>query len=265
MTSPRAWIVIPARFASARFPGKPLVVLRGADGREKALIHRVWDAARAGEGVERVLIATDDDRIAEAARSFGAEVAMTPETCANGTERCAAAIEGAEAAPDIVVNLQGDAPLTPPAFVRALIDALATGEGPDVATPVIRCDADALARFRADRVAGRVGGTLAVADARGHALYFSKEVIPYGADAEAVPALHHVGVYAYRVSALARYPTLAAGVLERAEGLEQLRFLEHGEAIACVPVEAGDGSFWEVNNPGDVAVVEAALSSRGIS
>jgi 3-deoxy-manno-octulosonate cytidylyltransferase (CMP-KDO synthetase) len=265
LSAPRVWIVVPARFASARFPGKPLAALRGADGREKSLIQRSWEAARAVPGVERVVVATDDERIAGAAAGFGAEVAMTPPDCANGTERCAAVLADAGDPPEIVVNLQGDAPLTPPGFVTALVEALAGGGGPDVATPVVPCDAAALARFRADRAAGRVGGTLAVADARGRALYFSKEVIPHGADGETVPALHHVGVYAYRSGALALYPGLARGVLERAEGLEQLRFLEHGHAIACVAVAPGDGAFWEVNNPGDVAVVEAALATRGIS
>lgn len=265
MSPPRVWIVIPARYASSRFPGKPLVALKGADGREKPLIRRVWEAASAVDGVERVLVATDDDRIAEAARDFGAEVAMTPVDCANGTERCAAVLAAATEPPDVVVNLQGDAPLTPPGFVSALVAALALGTGPDVATPVLRCDEAALARFRADRAAGRVGATLAVRDVRGRALYFSKEVIPHGADAGAVPAFHHVGAYAYRARALARYPEMAQGVLERAEGLEQLRFLEHGHGIACVEVDPGDGAFWEVNNPGDVAVVESALAARGIA
>ncbi|MFT6228210.1 MAG: 3-deoxy-manno-octulosonate cytidylyltransferase (CMP-KDO synthetase), partial [Paracoccaceae bacterium] len=117
-------IVIPARYASSRYPGKPLVALRGANGVAKSLIRRSWDAACTARGVDRVVVATDDDRIADHARGFGAEVVMTPDTCRNGTERCAAALPALDGV-DLVVNLQGDAPLTPPWFVEALIEGMA--------------------------------------------------------------------------------------------------------------------------------------------
>ncbi|MEM9782172.1 MAG: 3-deoxy-manno-octulosonate cytidylyltransferase [Pseudomonadota bacterium] len=256
---------MPARYQSARFPGKPLAVLKGAGGAEKTLIQRSWEAAIAVPGVARVFVATDDARIADAARVFGAEVAMTPTSCANGTERAAAVIEDAEAPPEIVVNLQGDAPLTPPGFVTALIDAMAADPSIAAATPILALETETLARFRADRAAGRVGGTTAVCAASGRALYFSKEVLPFGADALAIPAWHHVGVYAYRVDALRQYGTFGPGILEKAEGLEQLRFLENDIPLHCVAVERGDGAFWEVNNPGDVTVVEAALAARGLA
>ncbi|MEM6487597.1 MAG: manno-octulosonate cytidylyltransferase [Pseudomonadota bacterium] len=267
------WIAIPARYASSRFPGKPLVPLKGADGQAKPMVQRAWEVAMAVPGIDRVVVATDDARIAEAAAAFGADVAMTPDTCANGTERCAAVLSDAEAAaraggsaaPGIVVNLQGDAPLTPPRFITALVHALQADPAVAVATPVLATDAVALARFRADRAAGRVGGTMAVMDAEGRALYFSKEVIPFGADAETVPAWHHVGVYAYRADALRRYALLPGGTLERAEGLEQLRFLEQRIALHCVRVDSRGASFWEVNNPADVPVVEAALVEGGIA
>ncbi|MEM6357095.1 MAG: 3-deoxy-manno-octulosonate cytidylyltransferase [Pseudomonadota bacterium] len=255
-------IVIPARHASSRFPGKPLVALKGATGVEKSLVCRAWEAARAVAGGPRVIVATDDARIAEASEAFGAEVAMTSPECRNGTERCAE-VAGALELTGIVVNLQGDAPLTPPWFVEALVGAMRDDPACGVATPVLRCDEDALANFRADRAAGRVGGTLAVTDRAGRALYFSKEVIPFGAGG-AVPAFHHVGVYAFRVPALLGYRGLEPGVLELAEGLEQLRFLEHGQPITCVEVEGRGAAFWEVNNPADVPRVEAALRTRGI-
>lgn len=260
-------IVIPARYASQRFPGKPLAPLTGATGIDKPLIQRSWEAALAVSGVDRVLIATDDARIADAAREFGAEVAMTSENCANGTERCAealAALPGAE----IVVNLQGDAPLTPPWFVEALIDALRARPDAQVTTPVLRCDDDALAAFRADRRAGRVGATTAVMTATRRALYFSKEVLPYVDPAlplDQGPAVyHHVGVYAYRPEALAAYMGWPVGPLERFEGLEQLRFLENGAAIDCVEVEGRGLGFWELNNPTDRPRIEAMLRARGL-
>ncbi|MEM1299598.1 MAG: manno-octulosonate cytidylyltransferase, partial [Pseudomonadota bacterium] len=245
-------LLIPARYASSRFPGKPLAPLRGATGEAKSLIQRSWEAACDVSGVDLCFVATDDDRIADATRAFGGEVVMTPEHCANGTERCATAIEGMDPEPEIVVNLQGDAPLTPPWFVEALVDAMKADPGLQVATPVLRCDDEALAGFLEDRKAGRVGGTTAVFDRSGRALYFSKEVVPYtSAEVRAegnCPVFHHVGVYAYRPAALRAYSGMEPGVLEGLEGLEQLRFMEHGLPVQCVEVEARGAAFWELNN-----------------
>ena len=260
-------LVIPARYPSVRFPGKPLVELRGATGQSKSLIRRSWEAACAVSGVDRVVVATDDARIRKAAEEFGAEVVMTSDRCRNGTERCAEAAANLGGGWDAVVNLQGDAPLTPAWFVEPLIAALAADAGADMATPVLRCDGRALAGFLEDRRAGRVGGTTAVFGAGNRALYFSKEVIPYTKDDfgpdDPTPVFHHVGVYAYRPAALAEYSGWTPGVLEQQEGLEQLRFLEQGRAVACVPVEARGRPFWEVNNPEDVPRIEAMLAELG--
>ena len=261
-------IVIPARYASTRYPGKPLAELRGASGVPRSLIERSWSAARQVEGIDRVVVATDDARIAEAAEGFGAEVVMTPETCRNGTERCAAVLEAVGDGYDIVVNLQGDAPLTPPWFVSALVEAMRADPGAEVATPVLRCDAQALEGFLEDRRNGRVGATTAVFDVNYRALYFSKEVIPYTGrplrPEEEIPVFHHVGVYAYRPAALAAYPGWPVGPLETWEGLEQLRFMENGLAVRCVEVEARGQAFWELNNPSDVPRIEAILRELGI-
>ena len=258
-------IAIPARYASTRYPGKPLVELNGPDGR-KTLIRRSWEAAMAVKGADRVVVATDDDRIADHALSFGAEVMMTSSDCQNGTERCA---EVAAKLPgfDIVVNLQGDAPLTPAWFVEDLVAGLRSNPQAEVATPVLRCEGAMLAKLLEDRRHGRVGGTTAVSGAGGRALYFSKEVIPYTgqvyADGEATPVFHHVGVYAYRPAALAAYPGWEMGPLERLEGLEQLRFLENGRSVLCVEVSARGRQFWELNNPTDVPVIEAMMAAMG--
>jgi 3-deoxy-manno-octulosonate cytidylyltransferase (CMP-KDO synthetase) len=264
-----ALIVIPARYASTRYPGKPLAELRGASGLSRSLIRRSWDAARQVEGIDRVVVATDDARIAEAAEGFGAEVVMTPETCRNGTERCAAVLETIGGGYEIIVNLQGDAPLTPPWFVSALVEAMRADPGSDVTTPVLRCDAAALEGFLEDRRNGRVGGTTAVFDANFRALYFSKEVLPYTGrplrPEEAIPVFHHVGVYAYRPAALAAYSGWAVGPLETWEGLEQLRFMENGRAVRCVEVEARGQAFWELNNPSDVPRIEAILRELGVA
>jgi 3-deoxy-manno-octulosonate cytidylyltransferase (CMP-KDO synthetase) len=262
-------IVIPARYASTRYPGKPLVELRGAGGEAKSLIRRSWDAAMSVNGVDRVVVATDDDRIREACEAFGAEVVMTSEDCQNGTERCAEAFTALGGGFDVVVNLQGDAPLTPAWFVEDLVAGLRADPVAEVATPVLRTEGAALNGLRADRRAGRVGGTTAVFGANHNALYFSKEVIPYTGktygDADETPVFHHVGVYAYRPSALAAYPLWPAGPLEQLEGLEQLRFLERGAHVLCVEVEAKGRQFWELNNPEDVPRIEMMLSQMGLA
>jgi 3-deoxy-manno-octulosonate cytidylyltransferase (CMP-KDO synthetase) len=179
----------------------------------------------------------------------------------------AQAVERAGIVADVVVNLQGDAPLTPAHFVPALIAGLQADPGAVMATPALRCDADALAQFRADRAAGRVGATTVVRDGRGRALYFSKEVLPFTGTWDGtgpVPVFHHVGLYAYRPAALAAYAALEPGPLEALEGLEQLRFLENGLPIAAAEISAPGAVFWELNNPSDVPLIEAALSRMGV-
>ena len=131
-------IVIPARYASTRYPGKPLVPLTGVNGTAMTLIERSWRAAISVAGVDRVVVATDDDRIREVSEGFGAEVMMTSDTCRNGTERCAEALMQLGEV-EMVVNLQGDAPLTPPWFLEALIDGLRADSQAACATPILRC------------------------------------------------------------------------------------------------------------------------------
>ena len=262
----RAVIVVPARFASQRFPGKPLATLRGAGGEERSLVRRSWDAALAVPGIDSVHVATDDDRIAEAVRAFGGDVIRTPGTCANGTERCAAALSGLPTKPDMIVNLQGDAPLTPVHAVTALLEAMRADPTIAVATPAVAATGALRTRLIEDRRAGRVGGTTVTCDAAGDALYFSKTVIPYIADAsdQDTPLLLHLGVYAYRHQALLAYPP-DASPLERAEGLEQLRFLHAGVPVRVVPIALEGMDVWELNNPEDIAPIEAELARRGIA
>ena len=260
-----AVIFIPARYASTRYPGKPLVGLTGATGESKTLIQRSWEAARSVRGADAVYVLTDDARIAEAARGFGADVLMTSEQARNGTERCAEGVAQLAQVPDCVVNLQGDAPLTPAWFVEALIAAM-YDPAVQMATPILRCDPETLSNFVTDRQNGRVGGTTAVTRTDGTALYFSKEVLPFVGSLESPPEVwHHVGVYAYRPAALRSYMSWSEGPLEQAEGLEQLRFLENGVPVSCVPVEGKGRVFWELNNPVDVARIETVLAKEGIA
>ena len=259
-------ILIPARFGSTRFPGKPLVELKLPSGERKSLIRLTWEAASRVKGADEVHVVTDDDRIRDAALAFGASVIMTSLSCENGTARCAEALANGHVDADLVVNFQGDAPLTPEWFVDDLIVAMKADATAQVATPVLQCDNLTYGHFVEDRKADRVGGTTAVFDRDQHALYFSKEVIPYIAPAKVpthnIPVYHHVGVYAYRPSALRAYTERKTGPLEALEGLEQLRFLENGHVVRCVIVEGRGRLFWELNNPEDVARIETAL--RGL-
>ena len=263
-----ACIIIPARYASTRYPGKPLATLKGASGVARTLIERSVMAARAAsDGVIPIYVATDDARIADEARRIGAEVIMTSEGCRNGTERVAEAVALAGITAEIIVNLQGDAPLTPAHFVTALVAAMRADATLGMATPCLRCDAETVANLLTDRAQGRVGATTVVADRSGNALYFSKEVIPFtngkGVVEGVVPVFHHVGVYAYRRAALDAYSAWEPGPLETLEGLEQLRFLENGHPVRMVEVSAPGAVFWELNNPSDVPLIEGYLARMG--
>jgi 3-deoxy-manno-octulosonate cytidylyltransferase (CMP-KDO synthetase) len=262
-----AVILIPARFQSTRFPGKPLVELRGASGTAKPLIQRSVEAARRVAGVSGVFVLTDDELIADACTDFGVGAIMTSPECRNGTERCAEALAQLHE-PDVVINFQGDALLTPPGFVEALIARMESDREVVVATPALRLRSTEVHALQAEEAAGRVGGTSVVIDAHGSALYFSKRLIPYlpkGAlDAAMSPVRLHVGVYAYRPEALDRYVATPVSELETLEGLEQLRFLAAGMRIAVVDVETPPFALRELNNPEDVAPIEQALAEAGL-
>ena len=260
-------IIIPARYASVRFEGKPLALLTGATGATKSLIQRSWETACEVPDVDDIFVTTDDERIAQAVQKFGGQVIMTSSKCRNGTERVAEALVGLAGPADIVVNLQGDAPLTPPWFITGLIDEMKRDPAVQMATPVLQCDGYTLNMFLEDRRNGRVGGTTAVFDLNWDALYFSKEVLPftgkpYPHDVK-TPVYHHVGAYAYRAQTLARYIGWRQGALEKFEGLEQLRFLEQATKVRCVLVEGRGRVFWELNNPVDVARIEGVLQQNG--
>jgi 3-deoxy-manno-octulosonate cytidylyltransferase (CMP-KDO synthetase) len=263
----RTAILIPARFASSRYPGKPLVELRGATGVAKPLIQRSYEAAQRVVGSGDVCVVTDDDRIAAAAESFGAPVIMTSSDCRNGTERCAEAI-GQLGDVDLIVNLQGDALLTPSHFVEALIAHMRKDREAQVATPAVRLRSAEVRMLQDEEAEGRVGGTSVVTDDRGRALYFSKRLIPNlpkGAlDEPLSPVRLHVGVYTYRRQALELYARTPPSQLELLEGLEQLRFLTAGVPVDVVEVDPPPFGLRELNNPEDVEPIEQALAEAGL-
>lgn len=237
--------------------------MRGADRQGRSLIEWTWRAARNTPGCDRVVVATDDERIADAVSRFDGEVLMTPPDCRNGTERCAAVLDRMDA--DVILNWQGDAPLTPASMAKSVREAFADPVV-RVATPVVPCGPGLLSRLQDDAENGRVGGTTAVLDGSGRALYFSKCLLPHRPRGQTdVPTWLHVGLYGYRRDTLAWYAATPEGELERQEGLEQLRFLEHGVCVTGVPQSQAPEDLWELNNLGDVALIEAALAQRGLS
>lgn len=243
-------VVIPARFDSSRLPGKALLPLAG-----KPMLQWVHERARASRAAE-VLIATDDDRISTAAHGFGAEVAMTARTHISGTDRIAE-VAGARgwAADDIVVNVQGDEPLIPPAIINQVAELLAANPRADIATLAAKIDNAAdLAEPNNVKIA---------CDATGRALYFSRAPIPFNRDAPTTltPAsLRHVGIYAYRVASLRRLAGLPASRLEQIEKLEQLRALENGMEIRVAL--AVERPLADVNTAADLERAERALLLR---
>lgn len=267
----RTTIIIPARYASTRFPGKPLIPLTVADGSRHPAISLTFAAAKAAAAVlpgpVDVMVATDDDRIADTCHALGMDVVMTPASCLNGTERCAAALAQLAAVPDLVVNLQGDAPLTPAAMVADVVALAARRADFTMATAAVPATPAVLAHLQADAAAGRVGGTTAVCGRDGRALYFSKAIVPHIAPgtSPAQPVLLHVGLYAYRPAALQAYAAAGPCPLELQEGLEQLRFLDAGLPVGVAQCAPPPWELIELNNPEDVPLIEAQLQARAMA
>lgn len=192
---------------------------------------------------------------------------MTSPDCRNGTERCAEALASLHD-PDLVINFQGDALLTPPGFVEALIARMAQDRDALIATPALRLRSSESRALQAEEAKGRVGGTTVVTNDRGYALYFSKRLIPHlpkeALEGLMSPVLLHVGVYAYRPAALERYAATPVSQLEALEGLEQLRFLATGLEVAVVEVATPSFALRELNNPEDVEPIEQALADAGL-
>ena len=251
-------IVIPARYGSQRFPGKPLVLIKG-----KAMLERTWLIAKSALADE-VIITTDDDRIEAAAKSFGALVVRTPSECSNGTERVYSALKQIGEKPDIVLNFQGDAVLTPPWVLSDLLAAMRSDATVSMATPATRLTMEKFDDIRKQKASGIVGGTLVVFDVNKNALYFSKTPIPFVRTQIDNPPLHrHVGIYAYRFSTLEKYLALPPSGLEQVEGLEQLRALENGIPIKIVVVDYRGRTHWSVDSPEDLVRVEAIIDKEG--
>ena len=247
LSSTKVLIVIPARYASVRFPGKPLAEIAG-----KPMIQHVVERVKQAQQQVRVVIATEDERILKAAKDFGAEAVMTRPDHKTGTDRVAEV--AAHIPADIYINVQGDEPLIDAATIDAVIETMAEDDSIQLATP---CSA---ITHQPDIMDPNV--VKAVMDFDGNALYFSRAPIPWVRDTGSkVAARHtkHIGLYGYRRDALLEFPTLPPGELERVEQLEQLRWLENGFKIRVVET---DYDAISVDVPADIAKVEQILSAQ---
>lgn len=246
--------IIPARYASTRFPGKPLAMLGG-----KTVIQRVYEQVK--DCFEEVYVATDDERIADCVRGFGGQVVMTSESCNNGTERCLDAYRNLGIECDVIVNIQGDEPFIQHRQVEALKSCFDAPET-DIATLVKPFEKeDGLERLECPN------SPKVVMNTNGFAIYFSRSVIPYlrGVEKEQWLEKHtfykHLGIYAYKVSVLEKITTLPQSPMEKAESLEQLRWLENGYRIR---VGVTDIETVGIDTPEDLERAKEFAASIGL-
>lgn len=255
-------IVIPARYASTRLPGKPLIKIAG-----KTLLQHVCAMAmHAAQQIPNVsvLVATDDERIMQHANDIGVAAVMTPASCASGSDRVLAAIQQLPNKPKYVINLQGDAPLTPVNIITALLNNLKNNL---VVTPVLRLSWANLDNLRTTKLTTPFSGTTVIFNHNNEAIWFSKQIIPALRDENKLrnqntmsPIYQHLGIYGYAIEMLEKFTQLPPSPYERLEGLEQLRFLENGYTINIVPVALDNLDAWRgVDTIEDAKFVEQLL------
>ena len=261
-------VVIPARYGSSRFPGKPLAKIAG-----KEMLLRVVDIARKGtkNTDARIVVATEDERILNFCNEHEVECLMTSDACITGSDRVCEAVKILGEKPDLIINLQGDNPVCPPWFVEGLVKAFEEDTNVDLVTPCTELSWEALDKLRDSKKTTPFSGTTCVVDKDGYALWFSKNIIPAirkegdlrdkGGNS---PVLRHIGLYGYRYDSLFKFKELDEGVYEKLEGLEQLRFLENGMKIKVAKVDYGAFEGMSgVDSPEDVERAEALFNKYG--
>ncbi|XP_022142727.1 3-deoxy-manno-octulosonate cytidylyltransferase, mitochondrial [Momordica charantia] len=243
--------IIPARFASSRFEGKPLVEILG-----KPMIQRTWERAKMATTLDCVVVATDDAKIEQCCKGFGADVVMTSESCRNGTERCNEALQKLEKKYDIVVNIQGDEPLIEPEIIDGVVKALQAAPDAVFSTAVTSLKPEDA--FDPNRVK-------CVVDNHGYAIYFSRGLIPFNKSGKVnlqFPYLLHLGIQSFDSKFLRIYPELQPTLLQLEEDLEQLKVLEHGYKMKVIKV---DHEAHGVDVPEDVDKIESFMKERNIT
>ncbi|MHA1539277.1 MAG: 3-deoxy-manno-octulosonate cytidylyltransferase [Alphaproteobacteria bacterium] len=253
-------IIIPARYASSRLPGKPLQEIVG-----HSMIKRVWAISKSVKSADGVFVATDDARIKEHVESFGGDVLMTASSCENGTARVWDAVQQLPERPENILNVQGDAPLIPPWVLSQMFDVLEQDKDADIVTPAVKWGWDKFLETYEIIKKGEMGGTFVTFDKTYKALYFSKAPIPFPRKitVEDPPLYRHIGLYGYRMDALAKYVGFAPTKLEEIEGLEQLRALENGMTVKVSVVDYKGRTHGSVDNPDDIARAEEIIKAEG--
>lgn len=246
---------------------KPLLPIAGV-----SLLHRTIALGRRalrGKPQAQLVVATDDRQIADHAAAVGCATVMTSADISTGSGRALAAAEAQSSPPEIVVNLQGDSPFQPPEALGAMVRALRDGRA-EVATPVVRLTWDALDALRKHKTVAPFSGTTCVRDADGRAFWFSKQILPAIRDEARLrgegplsPVWRHIGLYAYRVAALRAFEAASPTMLERLEGLEQLRLLELGVRIDAVEIAAPRFDSSGIDTSADIARAEALIAEHG--
>lgn len=260
-------IIIPARYGSTRFPGKPLVKLAG-----KSMLSRVVDVARqSADNMQNVLIAvaTEDQRILDHCKEIGVEGVMTSEDCATGSDRVLEASEKLGGDFDFLLGLQGDAPFTPLEAPRRMLEAFQKDPSIEMITPIVRLRWSELDALREGKKITPFSGTTCVKDANGKALWFSKNILPairkekdMREKDEFSPVHQHIGLYGFRADILKKFVSLPQGYYEQLEGLEQLRILENGISIQTVTIDVDLGQAQAgIDSPEDVMRAEKILAT----
>lgn len=262
-------IIIPARYASTRLPGKPLVLINGQTMLQRVVALSL--AASKGLNDVTVIVATDDERITTHCKELGVTSILTHQDALTGTDRVAQAVRQLPTKPDFILNMQGDSPFTPPDFLRAMIDTFAKSPC-DVITPVTQLSWKQLDDLRQNKLITPFSGTTAIFDElTGKAFWFSKNIIPAIRNEAELrkkhdksPIFRHIGLYGYSSTMLEKYLTLPESKYEQLEGLEQLRLLENGYIVRCVPVDyKGRASMSGIDSPEDVTRAEALIAKYG--
>lgn len=252
-------IIIPARYGSSRFPGKPLAMLAG-----KTLLQHVCDAAKQVQDAQTV-VATDDQRIFDhAINELGVLAVMTPESCSSGTDRVLAALKQLPTQPEYIINLQGDSPLTPANILQQIFTEL---KSKTIVTPILPLTWQALDHLRNSKAKNPFSGTLAIINKRHEAIWFSKQIIPAIRNEDKLrdqniisPIYQHLGIYGYNTDVLQKISALPPSNYEILEGLEQLRFIENGYTVNTVIVNPNTVNFWRgVDTPDDLSYVEKII------
>jgi len=254
-------IIIPARYSSSRFPGKPLAKINN-----KTMINRVYSIAKSVDNIDEVFVATDNKEIFDHVESFNGKAVLTDESCQNGTERVYQALKNLNLKPEVIINLQGDTPITPPWIIQDLVEYLVRNPNTDMATIAARLTDTRYKEMLKRKTTGDTRETLVVFNKNHDALYFSNAFIPFPRSEKhnmIAPTFKHIGIYGYSYEFLEKFLLLPPSNLEQTESLEQLRALDNGYKIKVIEVDFKGRTPCSVDHPDDIQIAENIINKEG--